>query len=286
MRKSSIVIFVWALLTLIGCGKAARMAVDRIEPNQYLTLAVTPAGYAGKTGIQRFIAVHHKLTVFVAENGLPKAWDSVIDYCGSIQCEVISSSIIAKSAESVPSGTISLRVSPDDLKKLLVYLEKQGRIGQHATETADKTGDVLDTDARLKNLTTFRDSLRGMLVRPSVGVKDFVEIQEKLTDVQSELDSETAKRQVLANETEKVAVEIAFYEGRSAQRGGVFKPIGDAFRESGSVLAESVASLITVVVSVVPWLVLIVPGCWAFVKLWRKLRRRRSGSTPSTSTAT
>jgi len=78
---------------------------------------------------------------------------------------------------------------------------------RHATESEDKTTAVLDTEARIKNLTGFRDSLRMMMAKSSASVKDLVEIQEQLTEVQSQLDSETAQRKILANETEKVAVD-------------------------------------------------------------------------------
>ena len=60
------------------------------------------------------------------------------------------------------------------------------------------------------------------------------------------------QRKILANETEKVTVQIAFRVEKSIAGAGVFTPIGDALRESGSVLADSIASLITVIVAAIP----------------------------------
>ena len=40
-----------------------------------------------------------------------------------------------------------------------------------------KTTAVVDTEARIKNLTGFRDNLRAMLAKPSATVKDSVDIQ-------------------------------------------------------------------------------------------------------------
>jgi len=124
-----------------------------------------------------------------------------------------------------------------------------------------------------------------MLARPSAKVSDVVEIQKQLTDTQSELDSETAQRKILANETEKAAVEINFRVERPASRSGGFAEIKNALREAGSVLAESTASLITVIVAVIPWLILIVPFCWLVARLWRKLRRKKSSSPSPTPAA-
>ena len=119
-----------------------------------------------------------------------------------------------------------------------------------------------------------------MQAKPSVAVKDLVEIQKHPMDVQSQLDSETTQRKILANETEKVAVAMVF-RVESPSSVGFFAPIREAARESGTALAKSIAALITVIVSVIPWLVLLVPGGWLLVRAWRKRRKARVGFTPA-----
>jgi len=263
--KSSVIVSLCALMLVVGCAKAGR-SLSSPPPPQVTAFAGSP---------QRFLAVRHTLEVVASESGLPEAWESVITFCATIQCEVISSSITTKTQYSAASGNLFLRVAPEDLKKLFVHLEKQGSIVRHTTETADKTAVVVDVDARIKNLISFRDNLRAMVAKSSVSIKDLVEIQQQLTDVQSQLDSQATQRKILANETEKVAVEIAFRAERSVGSSSVFAPIGDALRESGSALAESIASLITFLVTAIPWLILVVPVYWLSAKLWRKLRRKR-----------
>jgi hypothetical protein len=235
---------------------------------------------------QRYIAERHKLEIITPESELQRSWESTVAFCGTIQCEVVSSSITTRAGNSVPSGLVSVRVAPDDLKKLLAFLEKVGKIAQHTTEREDKTTEVVDTEAKIKNLTSFRDNLRVMLGKPSATVKDLVEIQKQLTDTQAQLDSETAARKILANETEKIAVEISFRVESTYRNAGGLAQIWNALRESGSILAESTASLITTIVAVIPWLILIVPGVWLLAKAWRKLRqwRNRSGAVPPTIT--
>jgi len=127
-----------------------------------------------------------------------------------------------------------------------------------------------------------------MLAKPSATVNDLVEIQKQLTDTQSELDSETAQRKILANETEKIAVEISFHVERSSENGGGLAQVWNALRESGSILADSTASLITTIVAILPWLILILPAIWLLVKGWKriKLRRDRTLSPPHPSSAT
>ncbi|MBZ5563239.1 MAG: DUF4349 domain-containing protein [Acidobacteriia bacterium] len=234
---------------------------------------------------QRFIAERHTLEVIAPESDLQKSWESAIAFCGTIQCEVLSSSITTRSPNSPPAGTMLLRVAPQDLNKLLDQVQKLGKVAQHVTEREDKTAQVVDTDAKLKNLTAFRDNLRAMLSKPSATVKDLIEIQQQLTETQSQLDSQTMQRKILANETEKTAVEISFRVEKPWGNAGGFAQIWDALRESGAVLGESTASLITVIVAVIPWLILIVPGVWLLRRAWRKLRRNRKISLPPTQPA-
>ena len=232
-------------------------------------LAMT--AYAAES--RRFVATKHSLEMIAGEANLQKAWQAAIDYCGRLSCEVLSSTITAKTEQVMPSGRISLRVEPGDLKKLLAFIETQGRVAEHSTESEDKSGQVVDTEAKIKNLTTYRDSLRAMLSRSGVTVKDAIDIQEQLSQVQSQLDSETAGRKALANETEKVAVDISFrVDVPPSDRHGL-RQIWAAIRDSGSILAESTAWLIMAVMTLLPWMVVLGIFFWALVKF---IKRRRA----------
>ena len=273
-RKIAVLTFVTLTLFTTGCSKKASRSL--VPPAMMAYLSVSAASP------DRYIAERDKLQIVMSESDLQKSWDSVIAFCGTVQCEVISSRISMRTADSAPSGNVTLRVAPEDFQKLLANIQKLGKIEQHTTEREDKTTAVVDTEAKIKNLTSFRDSLRIMLGKPSATVNDLVQIQKQLADTQSELDSEAAQRKILANETEKIAVEISFNVDRSSAGGGALAQIWNAFVESGSVLADSTASLITTIVAIIPWLILILPGIWLLLKVWRRLKSRRNQtSTPT-----
>jgi hypothetical protein len=283
MRRKFEVLLLSALLSVAtGCSyKSAKTAAP--APGRLDELVMVHAGSP-----QRYIAERHKLELITSESELQKSWESAVAFCGTIPCEVVSSSITTKVGDSMPSGVILLRVVPDDFQKLLAYVEKLGAIAQHTTEREDKTIAVVDTEAKIKNLTAFRDNLRAMLGRPSAKVADLVELQKQLTDTQAELDSETTQRKILANETERIAVEISFRVERNRGGGSGFRPIWNALRESGSTLAESTASLIETILAIIPWLILIVPAAWLLRKAWKilKLRRNRPASPPPSTIST
>ncbi len=269
---------IFAALTSIATG-CERMNFSKSAPAPASSAMMLMAD-ASAASPQRYIAERDKLEIIASKSELQKSWESAITFCATIQCEVVSSNITTPTGNSAPTGDISLRVAPEDLKKLWACLDKLGKIAQHTTEREDKTIVVVDTEAKIKNLTSFRDSLRGMLAKPSATVQDLVEIQKQLADTQSELDSETTQRKILANETEKVAVEISFrVEGPNGSPGG-FALIWSALRESGSVLGDSTASLITTIVAIIPWLILILPAVWLLGKAWGRLKLRRSRTVP------
>jgi hypothetical protein len=221
------------------------------------------------------VAVRHKLEIVEPSSGLAKSVEAVVAFCGSIQCEVLSSSVTNETAILSPSGNIAVRVAPPDLNKFLEFVAKQGKIAQHSTESEDKTAAVIDVEAKLKNQTDFRDSLRRMLTKPGVSVADLLQIQEKLAEAQAELDSEATQRKVLANETEKVYVEIAFHPEQRTVSRGAFASVGQALRDFGSDFGDSFAALINVVAAIIPWLIVIIPGLWFLIRAVRRLRERR-----------
>lgn len=228
----------------------------------------------------KFLEVKHRLTLQMKGTGVGKSLKAVVALCGTLQCEMLSSNESTDVGDSVPAGSVSVRVAPADLNGFLEFVAKQGQILTHATESQDRTTEIVDLEAQIKNQTDFRDNLRQMMARPGVKVEDLLQIQEKLAEAQSGLDSEVANRKVLSNETEKVAVEIEFRAEGVESRRGAFSAVGRAIRESGEVLAESLAALITAVAAVIPWLILIVPGGWLLVrscKRWRARRRERRG---------
>ena len=80
LRKCSAVASLTVLMLVVGCAKASRSVSSPSLPQ------VT--GFAGSP--ERFLAIRHKLEVIAPESGLPEAWESVITFCGTIQCEVMS----------------------------------------------------------------------------------------------------------------------------------------------------------------------------------------------------
>lgn len=266
-----------AALSLMVAG-CAKQTIQPAAAN--MVVKFQPATFG--SGPQRFIAERDTLNVVIQASELQKAWELTIAFCATIQCEVISSSLTMQTNESSPSGNVSVRVAPGDLQALVNRLQDIGKIIQHNTERQDETASVVDTDAKIKNLNAFRDNLRAMLSKPNLTVDNIVEINKQLTDTQADLDSETAQRKILANETEKVAVDISFNVGTSGPPAGVLANIWNALLDAGATLLGSVETLLTVVIFLIPWAILLFLIVWLTIKARRRSRRRPIPATAPT----
>lgn len=281
MIRKLILLGMIGLLLMGGCEAAEeyKQASKHLESPAVLNRAKVRQQEFKKdpeAGFKRYIATRHHLVVETSEADLEKAWESVNEFCRSIHCDVMESTINKKTPYSPPSGNLVLRVLPQNLKPLLERINKVGNIVTQNTESEDKTTTVIDVEAKIKNLTDLRNRLRTMLTTRTGSLKDVVEVERELSRAQSELDSLVASRKALANETEKVAVSIEFRPKPSIAETGTLAPIVSAWHRMGGVFASSIAAVITFIVAVIPWLVLIIPGIWFLPKVFRKLFKRQA----------
>jgi hypothetical protein len=280
MKKQLMVLALIVLILISGCGKEeARMPEGVAEAPAPAPKVAAPGLDKFKLGTEvaskRYIATSYHIVVETTEGELPTVWESVQTFCRTNGCDIVSSSITKETPYAPPSGSLFIRVLPQNLKRVLEHLGSVGSIIQQTTESEDKTTVVIDVEAKIKNLTELRNRLRAMLTGRAGSVKDVVEVERELFRVQAELDSLTTKRALLANETEKVAVEIDFRSQQSIAETGAFAPIIIAWHEAGRVFAQSIAAAITFIVAIVPWMFLIVPSILFVPRLFKKLFRRR-----------
>ena len=163
---------------------------------------------------------------------------------------------------------------PRNVAIFLSGLAKNGEVMQHSRDSEDKTNQVVDADARISNLTNLRDRLRLMLSDKTAKFKDIIEVERELANTQSELDSMTSTRKILALETDLVAVTIDFTAVQGITEQGFFAPVLRAFQSAGQVFMESIATVITFVMAAIPWLLIGIPIVWLVRRYWVKLNHQ------------
>ena len=284
----ALILAVCAFLVLAGCERVAEPARDAVgrapaaatpppAAKTVLAAAAAQAPEESSAVATRFVAVRHDLAVVTAADAVEAAWKAAETACLAAGCELLASNVARDDERAPAAAFLDARLPPEALAPFLARLGGLGRIGRHATAAEDKTAEVVDVEARLRNMAGFRDNLRKLMTTPGARLKDLIDVERELTRVQSELDSLATRRKVLAGETEKVRVTVAFGAQPAVLEAGMWLPVKSAVLRAGHVLAASVATLIGSAVALLPWaLVLIVAGLGL-----RALRRRQRRAAAS-----
>lgn len=243
-------------------GGAEQSMTEVSEPNQ------PPAEQ------KKYIALRHHLNVEMAAENMQAGFDAALQHCEKLNCQILSANFVKETQYSPPSANLSVRIPPRNVEIFLSGLAKDGEIIQHMREAEDKTNQVVDTDARIKNLTELRDRLRSMLADKSAKFKDIIEVERELANTQSQLDSLQSIRKMLSLETDFVALNVNFSAKQGMTEQGFFAPVARALKEAGHVLMESLAQVITFVMTAIPWLLLGIPLILLARKFWQKLKNK------------
>ena len=260
------------LLAIAGCGEVSKTTAPSQRAASHAPVAAARAPEQGsRSQGTRHVAVRQFLSVEVDPADVEGTLREALTRCAAPQCDIIESSLSRESRSAPPRAQLRVRIAPSASGAFLDELARRGDVIERRSEAEDKTEQVIDVDARLKNMAELRDRLRQLLAKPGAAVKDLVEVEAQLSRVQSEIDSATGRRRALAEEPEKVTITAEIRSRRSAAEASALEPIREALKRAGHTFAYSLGGLISFLVAAIPWLVLLVPAVW----LWRRWRRSR-----------
>jgi hypothetical protein len=228
----------------------------------------------GTNAAKKYIALRHHLQIETPAEQMQASFDTALKHCQALSCEVLSANYNKETPYNPPSASLSARVPPRNVEIFLTGLAKNGEVLQHSRDSEDKTNQVVDTDARIKNLSELRDRLRLMLADKNAKIKDIIEIERELANTQSQLDSMLSMRKILSQETDLVAVNINFTAAQGITEQGFFAPVARALKDAGRVMMESFGSVITFVMSAIPWLIIGIPVLWLIRRYWLKIKTK------------
>ena len=281
MKKKLLAIVLISIL-LSACGKNSEQAKTTSAPSPMLAkmsagnMESAPGAEAdiaqNVTTAIRYLAIRHHLTVETEATNIKAQFEAALKHCETLQCQMLNASFTNETENQPASAYLSVRVPPAQFGAFLSGVEKSTKVLQHQRESEDKTDAVIDVEAQLKNATDLRDRLRKMLAEQPAKIKDILDIESKLSEIQAQIDRVNGIRKSLSNETDWVAIDIQFQAIRGVTQKGFFAPIADAFKNAGHVLVESFASIITLIVALLPWLIIGIPLLLVCRKLWLKFR--------------
>jgi len=155
-------------------------------------------------------------------------------------------------------GYVVVRVPSENFSAMFDTAGESGTVLSENTETEDVTDQLVDLNARLENLRAERDQLRRIYNR-SESTEDVLAVQERLSDVQEEIERLEAQKRSLED---RVAYSTLRIELREPRPEGTTTEVTPFHEQSPlSALNNSVATLVQVLrtlfllgVIAVPWL--------------------------------
>lgn len=251
-----------------AAAPAAPPQAPRPEPSARQGVA---AESAPEPGPQRLLAVRHALQLFTEPDAVEAAWRLANEACAAAGCDVLSSQLVRDDQQQPAQAALEARVPPAQLEAFLARVTALGTVGRHTRGAEDKTDEVIDVDARIKNLSEFRDHLRRLMATPGARLKDLIEVERELVRVQTEIDSLGSRQKALAALTGKVHVQLAITPRPSVLEQGMWSPVRHAVVGAGHLFARSVADIVQFAVAALPWALLLLAG-WGVLRRWRRRR--------------
>jgi predicted small lipoprotein YifL len=222
----------------------------------------------------RFLAVRHQISLQSEAEQLRAIYDQILQSCALPQCEVLNASFAIETENNLPSASMELRMEPSKSEAFIARLSGMAQLIGHQRSADDRTDQVVDTEARLKNLNDLRERLRALLNERKGSLKELLDVQRELAETQAKLDAAASMRKLLANETEKVAFGITLQAKRLPLNRQLWQPLQEAWGSSGHTLVASLAWMLSALVSLLPWIILVGAGLWGWLT-WRRGRAAR-----------
>jgi len=228
---------------------------------------------------KRYVAVRHALQIEAPGAEVANAWTSVRDACARLDCELIASELQRETAQVPVTASLTMRVAPKDYAALTQAMGGQAKVVNDSATSEDKTTQVIDVEAHIKNRSDYRDSLRELLADKSVKrtLSELFEIRDTLSQVQAEIDSALTQRKLLEQETSKEFVQMRFTAERGTATPTHYNPWRELWRDSVGLLAESARALVQLLAVALPWLLLVAVLSWP-LRAWLRRRARQQAA--------
>jgi len=205
--------------------------------------------------------------------GLVAGHEAACAAAGPAQCQVTSSTVTELGEDSL-RGVLELRASAAWVKRLRDGLPGEtraagGRVTSSRVSSEDLSRQIVDTEARVRAMTTLRDRLMALLAERPGKLADVVAIEQELARVQGEIDSTASQLAVMRGRVQMSTVTLSYGSKGSIAPDGVWSPLVSAFEDFIGIIAVTLGGMVRVLAWLLPWLALGGGILWLFRKRLR-----------------
>lgn len=186
------------------------------------------------------------------------------------------------------SASLTLRIPAENLDQFQASVESVANVTSASRSSEDVTLQYVDTESRVNALKTEQDRLMELLSQAET-MADLLEIESRLTQVRSDLESYTSQLKVLENQVDYATMYLSLSEVTEytpvAEKSRLQK-IGEGFVKSLKDLGNGILDLGVWVLVELPYFAVVGLVGFGVYKLVKKLRQKKvKKGTPPTDTA-
>lgn len=198
---------------------------------------------------------------------------------GPAVCQVVGSSSRRLGRDQL-TAQLEIRATPAFVTAFRARLggdaeRAGGRIAQSATESEDLTRAMIDTEARVRALTTLRDRLQQLLATRSGPLDQLLATERERARVQGELDAHRSTLEVLHTRVATSRLIVDYTALGQLAPDSAFRPVSDALSNALTVFMNGVAALILFFAGALPFLIVGAPLVWLILRWRRRVREQR-----------
>lgn len=263
------------ILALAGCSNSERYGMSGGTAPMVSERGVAELAQGSKASPQatrRYLALKHKVTLLVPAASLAQRFGAIQAECLKLGCEILSAGQVAEGPDQDANATLTARVPPAAFSGFFTGIQAHGKLLSHHSESEDKTAEVIDVEARIRNLEALKARVLELLAKNTGSLKDMLDAEKQLAETQAALDSIHGQRRVLASQTEMIKIDIELRPQSLRTEGSWAAPVAIAAGDAGEVLMHSIAFLLTAAVALLPWAVVFGLAFFPLRRIWRRRR--------------
>lgn len=261
--------------------EAAPAPPPPVDADGGATVEPSTPGQAGGPMPVLYLAYSYAMGLEVPSDRLSNVMDRHIETCqsaGPRLCQLIGSNRYGD-PESQMQGNVSLRAEPAWLQTFMTGINADaeqagGRLMSRSVNSEDLTRQIVDTEARLRALTSLRDRLQALLRDRPGRLSDLLEVERELARVQAELDGITSSLAVMRTRVAMSQLDLSYQSAPRSVGSDTFRPLRDALANFLNIVFIGFAAIIGIIAALIPIAVVVIPVAWLLLR-WRRARGGR-----------
>ncbi|MCR4747944.1 MAG: DUF4349 domain-containing protein, partial [Clostridiales bacterium] len=172
--------------------------------------------------------------------------------------------------------SMTVRVPTGKLDEFLSKMDGAATVTSKSITSDDITASYIDTESHLKALRTEQDTLLELLSQAN-GLTEILEIQDRLTDVRSQIEYYQSLMNTYDNELEysTVSIDVNEVKHEVVSGEGFWAKIGAGLKESFYNVGTGIANFFSWIVIHIPYLLILAVLLFAICVIIKKIRAKR-----------